>query len=425
MKNKSFFVIALFVVLFSERLEKTFSIGFFDLYPSRVLFLFLLPFFDLRLYLKGTSKEVKGVFYAFLIYVFCVFISVFKSADIFYSFKKWLDVVTINTFIFLMYSFLQRSCQKVSLNYIYNFFLKYFSIAIVIIFIGALFFYETNGKNAELEQRIFFGIPFYRRTSFFRDPNFFSCFLVVAFFIIFFSKVQARKILLALIAISIFLSGSKGGIFSLILTFVIYYRKSIPLMKSKLFVFLLVGILLVAFSIVMFFPYEGINLVTNLPFFKKEYGAETILPRIIVWHSGMMAFLHEPLFGLGPGNIVNISKGKSIEGILIYMQNNGFYGLQDDVIDKLATHSTYLETLFETGIISFTFYILFIYRILSIFLGMSKIYPKIFLGYTLAFICFYISILLLSYNSYFMSFLTGMYLFFADRYRRESLAVSK
>ncbi|SFQ45956.1 O-antigen ligase [Pseudarcicella hirudinis] len=419
MRNKTFFVFALIIVLCTERLEKTFTIGFFDLYPSRLLFVMLLPFFKVNLFLKEASKEVKSIFYAFLIYIGCVLMSVFKSNDIFYSFKKWLDVVTINTFVFLVYAFLVKSCRKVTLNSVYLFFLKYFSFVIVIIFIGGLFLYRTTGSTGELEQRTFFGISFYRRISLFNDPNFFSCFLIVAFFIIYFSKAQYRMLLLVLIGISIFITGSKGGIAALLITLILYYRERIPILKSKLFLILLIGMLVSVFAIVMFFPYTALNLLTTLPFFKKEYGAETILPRMIVWHSGMMAFLKEPILGLGPGNIVKIAKGQSIEGILAYMQSNGFYGLQNDVIDKLATHCTYLEILFETGLLSFTFYVLLLYRILKLFLKMSVISPKFFLGYTLAFISFYISILSLSYNTYFMSFLTGMYLYFADHYRKE------
>ncbi len=289
---------------------------------------------------------------------------------------------------------------------------------VLVVFVAGLFLYRTINEG-DLEQRTFLGISFYRRISLFRDPNFFSCFLIVSFFLIYFSKISNKRFYLFIIAVSIFLSGSKGGIAALILTLLLYYRKNVPILKSTFFLYTTLACTLAGFLLLIMYPYQGINFLVKSPFFDADIGAETILPRILVWQSGMAAFLHDPLLGIGPGNIVNISKSSNIAGLLIHMESSGFYGLGSEKIDKLATHSSYLELLFESGIFAFAANIALLYTIAKQLLKYSRINRGMFLGFTLAFISFYLSTLFLSYNTYYMSFLTGFYLFLIDKYSKE------
>ncbi len=80
----------------------------------------------------------------------------------------------------------------------------------------------------------------------------------------------------------------------------------------------------------------------------------------------MKQFAKSPILGIGSGNIVNVSKGSRNLNLLNYVESSGFYGLDYEAIDKLATHSNYFEILFEQGIIAFTLYLIFIYKVLKI-----------------------------------------------------------
>jgi O-antigen ligase len=426
MKNREFLFIILLIVFCTERLEKVFTIGLFDLYPCRFLFVVLLIGFPLSQFQKKASREVKSIFKVYLLFIFVVLVSALKSPDILFSFKKWLDIVTVNSFIFLTYGFMLQAGERTNIDRLYNLFLRYFKVILLIIAVCGVFLYRYI-NNGELEERSILGIAFYRRISLFNDPNFYSTFLIVAFFLLYFSKIKYRIHLLVIIIISVFLTGSKGGIIAMLITLFLYYRRRIPIARTNVFIIIVVGLALGCLAIILFNPFLAFDTLNNLPIFSSKSGAdtgsETALPRLLAWSGGMKEFMKEPILGLGPGNIVNINKGKSIGPLLDYVQNAGFYGLDDDKIDKLATHSTYLETLFETGIIAFSCYIIFLYRILRYLLRASVASPKYFLGYTLGFISFYLSIFFLSYNPYFINFMTGLFLYFIDRHWREQAKI--
>lgn len=417
MKYPKIFFLIIFIVFCTERLQQIFYLGFFDLYPARVLFLILIPFFSYKDFLIYSSKEVLFIFKIIVSYILIVLVSALSSQDIFYSFKKWLDILTINFFIFLTYGFLLKSSKKIRIEQLQMIFLKYFKFVIFLCFVGAIFLVRQVDDGGSI--RTFGGITIYRRISLFLDANFFCTFLIVAFSFVYFNKIKNKPIYLGLILISILLSGSKGGMVSLALTIVFYYRSKFILFRSKIFPILGLTLLVLLLSAAVLKPIETIQKITSSSFFNDKSGDATILPRIISWNSGMKQFAESPVLGIGPGNIVNISKGSKNSNLLGYVESSGFYGLGDDTIDKLATHSNYLEILFEQGAIAFILYMIFVYKILQLSKSAIQFQKDIFLSYYISFCTFFLSTILLSYYPYFMSFLFGTFLFIYDKKIRQ------
>lgn len=419
MKYKEIFLLIIFGVFCTERLQKIFYIGFFDLYPARALFLTLIPFFNFKEFLSYSSKEVKFIFKILFFYILFVLISALNSQDVFYSFKKWLDILTINFFIFLIYAFLIKACQNIRVIKLQNIFLSYFKYVIIICCIGSLFLVrqiDDGGNN-----RIIAGLLISRRISLFTDANFFCTFLACSFSFIYFIKTKNKFFYLTIIFLSILLSGSKGGMISLAITFIFYFRNKIIFLKSKLFPLLGISILVVLISSAVFKPKETIDKITSLSFFSEARGDGTILPRIISWSSGFKKFAESPFTGIGPGNIVNINKGSKNSNLLTYLENAGFYGFGDDSIDKLATHSNYLEILFEHGIIAFALYLIFIYKILQLSWSAISLNKSIFVSFYMLFCAFFLSTILLSYYPYYMSFFFGIFLFMYDKINKQKM----
>ncbi|MEN2413834.1 O-antigen ligase family protein [Flavobacterium mesophilum] len=412
MKNKVYFFIIVLIVFCTERLQQIFYVGFFDFYPARALFLLLIPFFSYKEFVANSSKEVRNVFKIIVSYIIVVLFSALNSQDVFYSFKKWLDILTIYFFVFLIYGFLSRAVKKNNIEYLQVVFLKNLKVVVLICFVGALFLLRQVDDGGSV--RSFGGITIYRRISLFVDANFFCTFLITAFSFIYFSKTKNKIFYILIISLSILLSGSKGGMVSLGIALLFYYRNNFIFLRSKMFPILSVILLGLIVASAVFKPIETIQKITSLSSFSEKSGDETILPRIISWNSGMKQFAQSPLLGIGPGNIVNISKGSKNSNLLSYVESVGFYGLGDEAIDKLATHSNYLEILFEQGIIAFILYLLFVYKILRLSKKAINLNRNVFLSYYIAFCAFFLSTILLSYYPYFMSFLYGMFLFLYD-----------
>jgi O-antigen ligase len=413
MKYSNFFIFIFLIVFCTDRLQHIFYIGFFDFYPSRALFLILIPFFSYREFVKRSSKEIQSVYKVIVGYLFVVLLSALNSPDVFYSFKKWLDTLTLFFFMFLVYGFLQKSSRNIQIKKLHILSIRYLKIVILICIVG-LFFLPNESSDADVGQRTILGINIYRQISVFSDPNFFCTFLVIAFSFIYFSKTNNKVFYLLLIFILVILTGSKGGILALGLAFIFYYGKKIPLLKSKWVSIMGLSFIVFLLSFAVFKPMDTINKLTSLSFFDAKRGDGTILPRIMVWNSGMKAFIETPVLGIGPGNIVNINKGSKNSNLINYVENLGFYGLADENIDRLATHSNYLEILFEQGIIAFILYLIFIYKILKLCRNAIRFDKDIFLGYYISFSAFFLSTIFLSYNPYYISFLFGLFLFLYD-----------
>ncbi len=232
MKYKNLFFLIIIIVFCTERLQQIFYFAFFDFYPARVLFLLLISFFNYREFKKHSSKEVFSIFKVIIAYIFIVLISTLNSPNFFYSFKKWLDILTVFFFMFLIYGFLQKSSRNIQIEKLHNFFIRYFKIVILISFLGGLFLIRQIGDGGTL--RTIAGISIFRRIGLFVDANFFCTFLIIAFSIIYFSKTNNKLFYLVIILFSIFLTGSKGGILSLSLVLIFYYRKKNSTFKIKI-----------------------------------------------------------------------------------------------------------------------------------------------------------------------------------------------
>lgn len=406
------------IVFCTERLQRIFYLGFFDLYPARVLFILMIIFVNFERFNKFASKDVIKFFKIISIYLFLVLISALFSNDIVYSIKKWFDTFSVFMFIFLVYNFLIITFANKSAEFTKQYFLKNLKPIIILTVIGAIFLIRQIDDGGTL--RTIFGINIERRISLFIDANFFCTFLIVVFSIIYFSKIKSRKFYLVFVILGIISTGSKGGMISLFIAFLLYYRYKFPIIRNRFFAISLLSIIFgfVIFAVVN--PKETINKIADSSVFSSERGDGNIIPRILAWNSGFKKFVQSPILGVGPGNIVKISKGSTNEELLNFVERAGFYGLKNDAIDKIATHSTYLEILFEHGIVAFVFYILFIIQLFKISQKSLYLNKSFFLGFHIAFVSFFLSIILLSYYPYYISFLIGLFIYLYDKVKKEN-----
>jgi O-antigen ligase len=162
---------------------------------------------------------------------------------------------------------------------------------------------------------------------------------------------------------------------------------------------------------VVSYPERVIQILSNTEKIEKT-SIGTAVPRIIVWSSGFNRFKENPMFGIGPGNIVNVEKAKNND-IINIANESGFYGLNEDNMNDLATHSNYLEILFEQGLIGFIFFLLFIFKILSTAKRLALKNPQ-FIGFYLALIAFFIGTSSLSYLPHYLFFFIGSLYYFND-----------
>lgn len=186
--------------------------------------------------------------------------------------------------------------------------------------------------------------PYERNSSIFFDPNYAAAIIGVSFFcIIFYIDNKLIKIFMAFFAvIGLFLTYSKGAIFSFLLSiFVMIFRRvklyfSIPLFS---FIFLILYILF--------------NSV-NLDMFRAEQAFNN---RDVMWRFVYASVLHEQnLFGFGES------------GLSTYLVDNGLV--------NTSTHNAFMDVLGKYGVFSLVVYFLLIfYAIFKGFLNNDKNLP--------------------------------------------------
>lgn len=405
-------MVVMFIVFLTERLDEFIKLFFFYLYPNRILFIVLLFCVNVN-WMYRVSKQTAFIFKMIYGFIAMLLISTLLSENLFFSLKKWIDISTSLLFIILIYSFLSKYFSAFSPLQIYDLFYKSYKKIIIICFLGGLFF-RFN------EMRSVFGLNFQRVSSFFKDPNFYCSFLLLAFFIVYYSndKKINKAIFLSLIIISIITTGSKGGLFSLLACFMIKQILSVRyLFFRKIFLYVPIVFGLIILCFILLNPIIALEYYTSKisPFF-GNMGGDSMLPRMLVWAGGAQDFLSNFLFGLGPGSTIFSNKSENITDAISVVSNLGYHGLSADILDKLAIHSFYLEILFENGTIPFVFFLIYISRFLkSVYAQIDKRNFSVFNGFFYGFIAYLISLFTLSYNPYFINFIIGFVLFLLDR----------
>jgi len=418
MKYSTLYFLVIIIVFCTERLEKIFMIGFFDLYPARILFIVLLFGLNFKKINKFASFSTRKIFRLLVLFLIFYFFSIFKSDDILYSLKKYLDILTILGFIVLVYNFFMTKSRHYTPVQLNNLILKYISYIVFIVFILALILKSTNMNGSN--DRVMLGINIYRRVSLFLDPNFLGAFLNVTFFLFLFSTLKRKAIIIFVILLTLILTGSKASILALIIVNLFYLSKSF--LKYKILRLTMytgvVSILIFTLYFISYRPIESVNFLTQDSLSNSKTGSETSLSRLTAWSSGFQKLKENPLFGIGPGNIVKVSKGNSISGVVDILEQRGYYGFSSEKIDEIATHNQYLENLFEGGVIPFIFYVFLLFNLVSFFNKAAKELPFIFKGYLYSLSAYLICILSISYNPYYMSFIIGFILFLFDKYKK-------
>jgi len=229
-----------------------------------------------------------------------------------------------------------------SLISIFAFFLWFFNSS----FLPSWFYHVT--KEGIKEPRI---------QGLFYDPNHYASFLhLPTFFCLFFifESIKNKKFLFSLfflisfflLILSIFFTWSRGGIGVLfiglfcVLIYLFFYFLNNKKTAIFLSIFLTISVLFF-----LFFYKDEIKNFLEFKHYRHGTIEGGVYFRLNLWKACLLGFLENPLFGVGPGNFINVYPRIAVK-----------YNL--DVKAQNYPHSSFLGTLVETGLVGFIPFIL-------------------------------------------------------------------
>jgi O-antigen ligase len=141
--------------------------------------------------------------------------------------------------------------------------------------------------------------------------------------------------------ISLFLTGSRGGVLAFCMSFLVLLLK---IVRVRTFIYLI--LFLTIFFLILIYNPATFLILTGIFEFEKE---TSVFLRLIAWKQAWHTFSQNTIFGVGLGNI-------------------GFYlpSTNPEVTTYAKVHNLPLQLLSETGIIGFLLYLVVLYRIFKI-----------------------------------------------------------
>lgn len=283
---------------------------------------------------KETSKKIFDQFYIILMLLLMVGNTIFGY--LIYKYNYPFSI--ISTILFAICALAEFYAMPAICNKnkkIENKIISIFIRLCLILSLTSIFIELSNGKF------LTYKFVSYRNASVFYDPNFAAMIFGTCFFILLKNNNIKNKLLkfiyLTLIGITIFLTGSRGTMVSIIMTIFIYifiYNK----MKfgKKMFVGILFCIVAFLFIRHLFF----------IDFFRIYQGSNY---RIDMWVLTIKEIIRQPLFGHG------------YEAIKTFLNTNGYM--------YASTHNSYIDFAFAYGLPCF---LLYIYLIISLLIRAIK-----------------------------------------------------
>lgn len=404
------FVLVVFLLFLGDAFYELFYVGGFYLDLSRIIFLAIIVgvIFSV-LWRKKMNRECIANRYVLIIASILVvqLISISVSADLIYSLKRWSNyfaffVLIIVTPIF--YSFFAKSIGG-KRQVLYFIRLALLAALLVSFVFSALQMWMPSLAYRE-EVRSLFGVDFQRINSYFSDPNFYACFLSVVVTYLIFYEVSIRNyfrwstsVYILASLLFMFFTGSKGGMLSVsipVVACLAYKGESPENSRKKLFVRKLLPYLFAIALPLSVLSAAIYNFEDNI-YLAEKYDDTTLssMSRVLTWYSGFQMLRESPYLGVGPGNYIELDKGRYLSG---YVDD-----WRADRISTLAAHSNLLEISVESG---FIVGILYLLLFLMLFIGFGR-NISIALPIGMSILSFFISTITISYFPYWISFLLG------------------
>jgi hypothetical protein len=185
------------------------------------------------------------------------------------------------------------------------------------------------------------------------DPNIYIFYnTIFLFYFLCNHRSIKNKCGLVLSVMTCILTFSRGGLFALILVFIIYVVISKGIRRLQL-ILQSICLLIVAYIVAISMKFDILNMLNQrLEDFQRDGGSG----RFDLWNRGFTYFLQHPFKGIGAFNFSEY--------------NLFFYG------EKLYAHNTFIEILAESGIFIFCLYLLFLFFLMWELLT-SKLYKEV------------------------------------------------
>lgn len=198
------------------------------------------------------------------------------------------------------------------------------------------------------------------------DPNLIAAFLCTAplFLLLklYYSAGRGYKALLSaalfIICLGIFLTGSRGAFLAVSSTLILeviflFFSDSNKKISRKILIttFLMLLLAAIAFLLLHILPEFIVN-----RFLKNSYVDSSNKTRLAIWKFALKGFSQKPMFGYGVGNYN-------------YFLSNTIPGLAKSVV----AHNTYLDILLDSGLIGFSLFLVFCFRIIGTYFHKKNI----------------------------------------------------
>jgi O-antigen ligase len=297
---------------------------------AKIMFVLSLPF----LASTGFSKKFSKLSFSVLIYsVLLVAGSVLLGAGGISDRTVSISISLIIGFI----SFLLISQAKVSPKTIIR------SFEFWVIISSALGIFQAITGTGFVSDRSFeaYIIPgIFRASGFTDDPNYFALLCLMGYALSTSHDVRHPKMLQFMALAAIVLSGSRAGIITAVLLFLIKRVGGfLSFSKIVLLLIFIASALILAFTFQDKLP-AGFSEMTNRASYSMAEGANSLSFRMTALISAIHVFLENPVFGYGLGNNV-------------YHPHNFL---------KLVSHNTFVETAAESGIFGLILFLNLMYR---------------------------------------------------------------
>lgn len=341
--NKKYNLISVLFLLSFYFQNPSVYVGF-ALKPFMVFSFFVLIFLIIK---KNIVIEFKKIDILFLIFsAYAGFVS-FHSVDLISSFRLLLGMILILIVFNIFKSYFIVS--KISIEQIEG---SFYVASIIFVIVSLSLYYlgihVLGGNFHANEGKFVFGVNIDRGmprlVGPLIDPNIFSLYCCPFYFFLICKK--NKKIFdflaLSITVLAIFLSFSRGGIIAILLTtciaaIVLFFRvllsKKIPL---KLF-FIYTIVLLLLLLIFYFFASSSNEYVDIIQKRLSSIGSGS--GRFQIWSDLISLWSERPVFGFGLYNFLHYNT---------VMFGNSHYA-----------HNTFLEILFDTGLVGLTLYMMF------------------------------------------------------------------
>lgn len=343
----------LIITAITELAERMIELGSFALSPGRI-YIVAVAILAISNWMTNGSRFSLGkagssYLFASGLLLLVTLLSVTESPYVSYSIKRALNTTSVYMLPLVVYVYLRVQASPVDPTHLVR------RIGFTIVCTGvflSLFgvFQELTGfLQRSTEVRAVAGIPFTRINGLHYDGNFFSYYLVFPLWLALAAPSAVNGIeskflriaAVALIALALLLTGSRGGVLMLLALGYSHFVYRYAGRRKWLVAMLEAPIVVIVPLVFLLYAYFGFEHIYH-SVSKLDTGNESGYSRVLAWYSGLKLYMQSPWLGVGPGNFVTLNKGS-------FLPLNYVPPWVADRISVLAGHSNVLEVLVESG----------------------------------------------------------------------------